>query len=123
MSGESKDKKATQTWKVTWANIYLDSAQKEAAKLFCADPERTVNMAESLLTDGYTISFAFSEKSDSVVCTLTGKNCVEANKGVAMATHGSSIEAALHRALFKHYVLCDGSSWMEVAEGFDYPQP
>jgi len=123
MSENTKQTKTDKGWSVTWANIYLDQSQKEAAKLFCADPERVVNMAETLLTDGYTISFAFSEKSDSVVCTLTGKTCSEENKGVAMATHAGSMESALFRALYKHYVVCDNRSWLEVAASFSYPQP
>lgn len=123
MSDDMKSSKKTNTWSVKWANIYLDQAQKEAAKLFCADPERVVNMAETLLTDGYSISFAFSEKSDAVVCTITGKSCDGGNKGVAMATHGGSMESALFRALFKHYVVCADCSWLEVAESYSYPQP
>lgn len=123
MSENTKSNKTDKSWSVKWANIYLDQAQKEAAKLFCADPERVVNMAETLLTDGYTISFAFSEKSDAVVCTLTGKTCSEENKGVAMATQGGSMESALFRALYKHYVLCADCSWLEMAANFSYPQP
>lgn len=108
---------------LAWANIYLDPAQKEAAKLFCQDPDRTQAMWESLLTDGYTVSFAFAERTDSVTCTIIGKSCHERNLNVGMTTHAGNIQSALYRALYKHYVLCADCSWLDAAGDTPFPTP
>lgn len=108
---------------LVWANIYLDPQQKEAAKLFCQDADRTQALWESLLTDGYTVSFAFSERTDSVTCTIIGKSCAPSNLNVGLTSHAGNIQTALYRALYKHYVLCAECSWLEMAGENNYPTP
>lgn len=119
---KSKSEKA-HTTSLVWANIYLDAQQKEAAKLFCADSERVLAMWETLLTDGYSVSFSFSEKTDSDVCTIIGKTCPEGNRGVGMTTHGGDVFSALYRALYKHFVICADCTWLEAAGDTNYPTP
>lgn len=123
MSGKKQSESGSKQVGLVWANIYLDEAQKQAAKLFCQDPDKTASMWESLLTDGYTVSFAFSERTDSVTCTIIGKTCTEGNIGVGLTTHGGDVFSALYRALYKHYILCAECTWMELAGETSYPTP
>ena len=106
-----------------WANIYLDAAQKEAAKLFTQNPDHFSGLIATLLSEGYTLSLAFNEETDSTICTIIGKRCGAPNEGWGMSTHAGSWELAMARALYKHFILGEELSYAEMAAVFENPRP
>lgn len=104
-----------------WANVYLSLQQKEAAALFAADPDSVDSFVATLLSDGYNISFAFNEKTDSFVCTVIGKTCKAEDIGWGMSSHAGTWFGALARTLFKLFVLREGMTFQEMGETYSTP--
>lgn len=110
------------SWKgLNWSNVYLSSQQKEAAKLFAADSDRVESCLSTLLSDGFNVSFAFNEKTDSFVCTVIGKTCSPRDVGWGMSSHAGTWFDALARALYKLFVLREDMSFAEMGEAFSTP--
>lgn len=109
--------------RLVWANIYLDPAQKEAARLFSADDDKFFSCWHDLLACGYSLSTGYNDQTNSFICTLIGKNTGGVNDGVGMTTHAGTVLEAIQRALYKHYVVCENDSWVAVAESMRPPQP
>jgi hypothetical protein len=117
-SGESAG-----TFRIRWANVYLESSMKEAAKLLGKDADKLESMIHTLLSDGYTLSHSFNEKTDSFITTIIGKRVDNANQGWAMTTHAGSWYDSLCRALYKHFVLGEQFTYEEMNDRFGNNQP
>lgn len=110
-------------WSLTWANIYLDSSQKEAAKLYASNPDAFWSALSSMLCEGYGVSVGFNPQSESFIATAIGKACEGPNMGCGMTTHAGTPEVALQRMIYKHYIMCERESWLDVAATFVRPEP
>lgn len=109
--------------RIKWANVYLSSQQKEAARLFAADSDRMSSCLSTLLSDGYNVSFSFNDKTDSFTCTVIGKSCKECDLGWGMTSHAGDWFDALGRALYKLFILREDMSFEEMSAAFENPLP
>lgn len=109
--------------RIKWANVYLNTSQREASRLFGSDSDRVSSCLATLLSDGYNVSFSFNEKTDSFTCTVIGKTCKECDLGWGMTSHAGDWFVALVRSLYKLFILREDMSFEEMSKEFENPLP
>ena len=73
-----------------------------------------------LIVDGYRVSFAYNPQSNAITCSVTCKAAGNPNEGKTFTSFAASWASALEIALYKHYVIAEGS-WGSREDGADTP--
>lgn len=96
-----------------FVNIRLEKQDKAAIRALAENStaKQLVDEVVSLLDEGYAISFSPDVAHDSIVVTLAGKECIDANRGRGMSQRHVDPIVAAWAAIFAHKELAEGGAW------------
>lgn len=101
------------TWNTTFVDIPLTGYTWEQISEQWGVPEEVVELATSLLEDGYRLGFSYNPQNDAFICSVTCKAEESVNNGCTFTAFAGSWFEALVAALFKHYVVAQ-EQWRSV---------
>lgn len=104
-------KKVKNTSGVKWVDISLTVAESKAMKEAYADFEKLAGDIERIQDDGYKITLTDDTYNECSACYIIPKDEKNGNFGMILTARGSDTWKAIRGALFRHYVLFEGSKW------------
>jgi hypothetical protein len=106
--GKAVAKDSTTDYGVTFVNVHLSDADKEALSQWDVSNEDLVAWLERTVDNGYKVSFSQDINNACHIVAITGKDTCSPpdNKGLCLMSRGSSLRHALYSAIFKTENYC-----------------
>lgn len=115
----SGTKQQQQQW-TTFVNIPVPSEALDEIREMWREADTTYDGLESLVREGYRVSFSFNGATDAVICAVTCKSDGDPNNGKTFTSFAGDWYTALQVALYKHYVVA-GQIWGDGEAGSSRP--
>lgn len=105
---------------IEWVNIRLNRSDKKAFDTWAKDNlDDMFELEAHLLHAGYKIARSYDQSKDCVIVTITAKSDTPINALRGYTSRSNDLTEAVMMALYKHWVLANGSDWNKIATSDD----